>query len=113
MSALPLTRTRWLKMLSRAGLTVWAILFGSVLILSAVCFIVQQEIDHEREQAFARAADTNSKIALSDEARIRSLLASLDKVLLVLRKDFAKNPKLTQQELILRMDDLKVELFHE
>jgi hypothetical protein len=98
-----------LKALGRAGMTVWAILFGATLILSAVYFIVQKEITHERKQAFASAEDINSKIALSDEVRIRSLLASLDKVLLVLRKDFAKNPKLTQQELIDRMDELKID----
>jgi hypothetical protein len=55
---------------------------------------VQQIASHERELAFANAADINSKIALSDEVRIRSLLASLDKLLLVLRKDFAQNPKM-------------------
>jgi PAS domain S-box-containing protein len=95
--------------LASAGKMVWAIVLGTALILLAVLFIVQQSIGHERESAFANALDINSKIALSDEVRIRSLLASLDKVLLVLRKDYAENPKLTRQQLIQRMDELKVD----
>jgi PAS domain S-box-containing protein len=100
---------RSLKDLALLGPMIWAIVLGSILILAALIFAVQQIASHERELAYANAADINSKIALSDEVRIRSLLASLDKVLLVLRKDFAQNPKLTQQELLLRLDDLKID----
>jgi len=88
---------------------VWAIALGSALILVAVVVIVQQSVAHERALAFDSAQDINSKIALSDEVRIRSLLASLDKVLLVLRRDFASKPQLTRQELLLRLDELKVD----
>jgi PAS domain S-box-containing protein len=95
--------------LASAVKMVWAIVLGTALILLAVLFVVQQSISHERESAFANALDINSKTALSDEVRIRSLLASLDKVLLVLRKDFAENPKLTRQQLVRRMAELKVD----
>jgi PAS domain S-box-containing protein len=88
---------------------VWAIVLVATLILVSVLVVVQQTISHEREQAFANARDLNSKVVLSDEVRIRSLLASLDKVLLVLRRDFAENPRLTHRALILRLDELKID----
>jgi PAS domain S-box-containing protein len=97
------------KGLRQAGGVVWAIALACGLILLAVLAIVQQAIGNERALAFSNAADINSKIALSDEIRIRSLLASLDKVLLVMRKDFAEDPLLTRQELILRLDELKID----
>ena len=98
-----------LKEFLKLGPLTWAFVLGAVLTLAALFIAVRQIAAHERELAFANAADINSKIALSDEVRIRSLLASLDKVLLVLRKDFAENPKLTHQELILRLDELKID----
>ena len=98
-----------LKEFLKFGPLTWAIVLGAVLTLAALFIAVRQIAAHERELAFANAADINSRIALSDEVRIRSLLASLDKVLLVLRKDFAENPKLTHQELILRLDELKID----
>ena len=64
---------------------VWAVGAATCLLLLGVFLVTRQAVSHEREDAFARVADMNSKIALSDEVRIRSLLASLDKVLLVLR----------------------------
>jgi len=88
---------------------VWAIALGSALILVAVVVIVQQSVAHERNLAFDSALDINSKIALSDEVRIRSLLASLDKVLLVLRRDFVSKPQLTRQELLRRLEELQVD----
>jgi PAS domain S-box-containing protein len=91
------------------GRMVWSIALGAALILLAAFAVVQQAVNQERALAFANAADINSKIALSDEVRIRSLLASLDKVLLVLRKDFAQNPRLTHQELLGRLEELKID----
>ena len=87
----------------------WAIILVSVLILVAVFLWVQQVVAKEREMAFANAQDLNSKIALSDEVRIRSLLASLDKVLLVMRKEFVGNPELTREALMLRLEELKID----
>ena len=98
-----------LKGLGQAGQVVWAIALAAALILLAVAVIVQQAASHERAQAFANASDLNTKTALSDEVRIRSLLSSLDKVLLVLRRDFAANPALTHQALVLRLDELKID----
>ncbi len=86
-----------------------SIIVGAMLILAAVFMLVQRIVTQEREVAFANAQDINSKIALSDEVRIRSLLASLDKVMLVMRKDFAANPKLSRDALLLRLDDLKID----
>jgi PAS domain S-box-containing protein len=97
------------KSLAGAGQMVWAIVLGATLILVAVFFIVQQSIDYEKDTAFENALDINSRLALSDEVRIRSLLASLDKILLVVRKDYAVNPKLTHQALALRLDELKID----
>jgi PAS domain S-box-containing protein len=88
---------------------IWAITVGAAVFLAAVFGLVQQIVSQERANTFASIEDINSKIALSDEVRIRSLLASLDKVLLVVRKDYAEKPGLTQQELQLRLDELKVD----
>jgi PAS domain S-box-containing protein len=102
-------KSHWRKGLSQAGRTVWAIALALVLLLMAAFVIVQQTVSNERAQAFASAQDINSKMVLSDEMRIRSLLVSFDKVLLVLRKDFAENPRLSRQALLLRLDELKVD----
>ena len=102
-------RGRRLKDLAHFGPQIWAIILGAMLILAAMFMLVQQIVTQEREVAFANAQDINSKIALSDEVRIRSLLASLDKVMLVMRKDFAANPNLTRDALLLRLDDLKID----
>jgi PAS domain S-box-containing protein len=98
-----------IRTLLQAGQMAWAIALGSVLILAAVFFIVEQTVVHERNAAFDNSLDLNSKIALSDEVRIRSLLASLDKVLLVMRMDFESNPKMNYEDLIRRLDDLKID----
>ncbi len=87
----------------------WAIALGAALILLALFIIVRQTAGQEREQAYANAQDINSKIVLSDEIRIRSLVTSLDKVLLVLRRDFGDNPHLTHLALVLRLDELKID----
>jgi PAS domain S-box-containing protein len=88
---------------------VGAIALGTALILLALVWGLQQAIDHERASAMAETADLNSKIVLSDEVRVRSLLASLDKVILVLRKDFNAGARLTHQQLLERLDTLKVD----
>jgi PAS domain S-box-containing protein len=95
--------------LFQAGQMAWAIVFGAALILAAVFFIVQQTVIREKAAAFENILDVNTKIALSDEVRIRSLLASLDKLLLVLRKEFAANPKLKHEDLMRLLDDLKID----
>ncbi len=99
----------WLKGQGHSGRMVVAIVAGAVLMLAAVLFLAQQIVHDEREQTFANFQDINSKIVLSDEVRIRSLLASMDKVLLVLRKDYAEKSQLTQQDLLRRLDELEVE----
>jgi PAS domain S-box-containing protein len=88
---------------------IWAIVVGAVLILASLFILVQKNVSLEYAETFASVEDVNSKIALSDEVRIRSLLASLDKVLLVVRSDYAEKPGLTQQQLLLRLDELKVD----
>jgi len=100
---------RWFKGLGHSGQMIWAITVGAALILAAVFGLVQQIVSHERANTFASIQDINSKIVLSDVVRIRSLLASLDKVLLVVRKDFVEKPGLTQQELLRRLDEMKVD----
>lgn len=109
MSQIPGKKRDIVDSFTRLGFMVWAIAIGSALILAAMFFIVQQTLIHERDAAFDNALDINTKIALSDEVRIRSLLASLDKLLLVLRKDFAANPKLKHEDLIRLLDDLKID----
>ena len=95
--------------LGHSSQMVCVIALGLAMILAALYSVVLQVVNQEREQAFENTLDINSKTALSDEVRIRSLLASLDKVLLVMRKDYAEKPSLTQQDLLRRLDELKVE----
>lgn len=102
-------RSNWAQALERSGRMVWATAAGAVLVLLALLCVTVLAIRHEREQAFARALDINAKLALSDEVRIRSRLASLDKVMLVLRKDFADRPTLSHAELLRRLQALKVD----
>jgi PAS domain S-box-containing protein len=102
-------KLRWFNGVGGSGLMIWAIVVGACLILAVVFILVQQAIKYEREDAFENAQDTNSKIVLSDEIRIRSLLASLDKVMLVVRKDLAVNPKLAGDEILQRLEDMKVD----
>jgi hypothetical protein len=84
---------RGFKGLAHNGQMIWMIVLGAAVILFAGFMLALQIVKVEREQTFAHFQDINSKLALSDEVRIRSLLASLDKVLLVVRKDFQKKPK--------------------
>jgi PAS domain S-box-containing protein len=107
---LPLLQaSRWLKAWRGQGGVVWAIAAGSFVTLAALLGWTQQVLLQEREQAYAHVQDINSKLALSDEVRIRSLLSSLDKVLLVLRRDFAGHPTMTPRELMARLDELKLD----
>ena len=100
---------RWFNGVGYSGRMIWAIIVGAVVILAALFILVQKNVSLEYAETFASVEDVNSKIALSDEVRIRSLLASLDKVLLVVRKDYAEKPGLTQQQLLLLLDELKVD----
>lgn len=109
MNKLQLQGIRSRRNLVGLGPLIWATVIASILILAALLVTVQQTVANERELAFANAQDINSKIALSDEVRIRSLLASLDKVMLIMRKDFAANPKITRDALLMRLDDLKID----
>jgi PAS domain S-box-containing protein len=97
------------KHVRNAGKIVWLIVLVACLILLGLVVIVRQAASQEREQAFANAIEINSKIALSDEVRITSVLGALDKVMLVMRRDFSRNAGLTYQELILRLEELKVD----
>ena len=99
----------WLPGLHDARLIVWGIVLGAALVLVAVLLLLQQATQQERESAFHSAQENNSRTVLSDEVRLRSLLATLDKVMLVVRKDFADNPKLTQQQLLDRLAVLKLD----
>ena len=108
MSTPVLRKSSWFKDLGHSGQMIWTIAVGTVVILTGLFILTQHIVSREREESFANFQDLNSKLALSDEVRIRSLLASLDKVLLVLRRDFADNPRLTQQELLRRLDELQV-----
>jgi PAS domain S-box-containing protein len=98
-----------LKSLGHAGRLIWATLLGAVVLLMVGFALLQQIIQQEHAEIYANVLDINSKIALSDEVRIRSQLAALDKVMLVLRKDFADKPTLTQKELLQRLEELKVD----
>ena len=102
-------KSLWFKGQGHTGQMVWVIALGLAVILAALFTLAQLIVNQEREQAFENIRNINSKIALSDEMRIRSLLMALDKVLLVLRTDIEKNPGMTRKELLRRLDELKVE----
>jgi len=97
------------KRLGYSGQLIVTVVIGSLVLISALLILTQKILDDERAQIFANVQDINNKMVLSDEVRIRSLLASLDKVMLVLRRDIAENPKLTRQALLRRLDELQVE----
>ena len=109
MKSSSLQKSNWQKETGHVTPLAWIIILGAALTLVTLFLLVQRVVIREREAAFATAQDLNSKIALSDEVRIRSLLASLDKVMLIMRKDFVANPKLTREALLMRLDDLKLD----
>lgn len=94
---------------NRTHAIVWGIVLCAGLILLAVFAMVQQAVQREREAAFDSARNINNRIVLSDELRIRSLMASMDKVILVLRQDFYDNPQRSRQALLQRMEQLQVD----
>ncbi len=100
---------RILQFLARTSRLIWVIVIALLLILLAVVAVLQQARFHAREQVFRSVQDTNSKMVLSDEVRLRSHLATMDKVILVLRRDFADKPKMTRQELLDRLAELKLD----
>lgn len=81
----------------------------SVVTIATLFGFTRQIVTLEREQAFSHFQDINSKITLTDEVRIRSLIGALDKVLLVMRDDFSANRGMTQQEMLRRLNVLKVD----
>ena len=109
MSPTPSKTLRWFSDVGHAGQLIWAIVAGAFVILAALFILVQKIVNYEREHAYAIAQDANSKIVRSDEIRIRNLLASLDRVMLVVRKDLAVKPTLTGKDLLQRLDDMKVD----
>ena len=102
-------KSRSLLLLQSSQLMAGSIALAAALLLAGVLLLLQQAMRHAHELAYSNARDINSKIALSDEMRIRSLLASLDKVLLIVRKDFEVKPRLKQEDLKQRLVDLKVD----
>ena len=96
------------KGLGRTDRRVLVIVCLTCLLLLSVFFITQGAVSRERENAYAQVADFNSEIARSDEVRIRNLLASLDKVLLVLREDFSEQPHMSKAHLLSRIYRLKL-----
>lgn len=100
---------RWFNGLSYSARMVLVIISGAAMVLATLFSLVQKNVSLETAETFASFQDINSKIALSDEIRIRSSLASLDKVLLILRKDYEEKPGLTLQQLQRRMDELQID----
>ena len=109
MSPTPVLKRSGGKDFAHPGQMIWVIIFGTFMLLLAVFLVVQQTVNQARELAFSKALEVNNKIVLSDEVRIRSLLSSLDKVLLVLRRDFADNPNLSDLAIMLRLDELQID----
>ena len=109
MKSSSLQKSNWQKETGHVTPLAWAIILGAALTLVTLFLLVQRVVIHEREAAFVTAQDLNSKIALSDEVRIRSMLASLDKVMLVMRREFVENPKFTREALLLRLDELQID----
>jgi PAS domain S-box-containing protein len=79
------------------------------MVIAAVGAVLRESIGEVREDAFVHALAVNNETVLADETRVRSLLASLDKVILVLRSDFVANPKLTEQALTQRLNSLQMQ----
>ena len=109
MNPMPAQKSSLFKELAGAGSMLWLAALTCVLILLSAFLFLQHIVSDERDHAFASALDTNSKIVLSDEVRIRSLLMSLDKILLITRKVLADKPGLTRTELSSLLADLKIE----
>lgn len=99
----------WLKAITDTGPIVWGIVFCAIWALVIVGFALHEATLRERDKAYEEALDVNNKTVLSDEVRIRTLLAGLDKVILVVRKDFADNPKMTHQQLMDRLAVLQLD----
>ena len=79
------------------------------MVLAAAGYVLRDSIDQERAQAFSRALSVNNETVLADETRVRSLLASLDKVILVLRHDFVAKPTMSELEVMQRLDSLQMQ----
>ena len=95
--------------LGSAKRLIWAIALGTALVIAAVGAVLLESIGNVRTLAFTQALAANSETVLADEVRIRSLLASMDKVILVLRQEFVANAKLTEDALRQRLDTLQLQ----
>ena len=78
MNPMPLQKSSLFKELVDAGSLLWIAAITCILILLSAFLFLQHIVSDEREHAFTIAQDTNSKMVLSDEARIRSMLMSLE-----------------------------------
>ncbi len=102
---------RWEPLRCLRGLSAqcWFILGVTLLIVMAIVVATITGIQRVRASAIADAVETNARIVLSDEARIRLKFAILDTVLLVIREDLRLKGNLTQTELSARLEQLKVD----
>lgn len=98
-----------LRRVNHSSQMILMVVVGTILLLAALFQLTQAVVDQEREKTFENIQVAHKNIALSDEARVKSTLASLDKVLLVLRRDYLDKPKLSREELLVRIEDLKIE----
>lgn len=94
-----------LKRLRRGGTkhAVLGIVLATLLVLAGLALVLLQAIERERKSAFSDALNASDYSVLQDEVRVRTLLATLDSVMVLLRKEYQARPRMTQADLLARL----------
>jgi PAS domain S-box-containing protein len=103
--------TRASGYLQTIGALSWVTIATTVFLLLLIAWATHSRVQHERAKEIAEWSANNTNLVNADEARIRRTIATLDKVLLVIRQDIEdiyKKRGFSRQQLADRVNQLSV-----
>ena len=86
----------------------WITLAATAFVVLLIGLATSHEVNHEQAQELAQWSANNTNLVNADEARIRRTIATLDKVLLVIRQDLRDKQVFSRQQLADRVRQLSV-----
>ena len=86
----------------------WITLAATAFVVLLIGLATSHQVNHEQAQELAQWSTNNTNLVNADEARIRRTIATLDKVLLVIRQDLRDKQVFSRQQLADRVRQLSV-----
>ncbi|MEI8171298.1 MAG: PAS domain S-box protein [Rhodoferax sp.] len=91
------------------GTICWAILVGAGILVMAIASFTLHTVKEVQVAAMTESIEFNTKVVIADEARTRHIIATLDKILVVIRADFLSKRLVSRDDLIERINQLSVQ----